>query len=49
MDGLALTSKGKRNLRWRVAEPAEVVEHPARSSDARRRRLRAVDTNSEGK
>jgi hypothetical protein len=25
MDGLGLTPKGKRNLRWRVAEP-EVVE-----------------------
>jgi hypothetical protein len=26
MDGLGLTPKGKRNLRWRVAGPAEVVE-----------------------
>jgi hypothetical protein len=49
MDGLGLTPKGKRNLRWRIAGPTEVVEHPARSSDARRRRLRAVDTNSEGR
>ncbi|MEK6327496.1 MAG: hypothetical protein AABM66_08245 [Actinomycetota bacterium] len=26
MDGLGLTAKGKRYLRWRVADPAEVVE-----------------------
>jgi hypothetical protein len=44
LDGLGLTPKGRRNLRWRLAD-AEVVAHPALSSNsvARRRRLRAVD------
>ncbi len=46
-DGLGLSPKGKRNLRWRLSEPAEVV--PLRSgpvdrhADKRRRRLMAVD------
>jgi hypothetical protein len=44
MDGLGLTPKGKRNLRWRVAAPAEVVQHPTSSTDQRRGRLRAVDS-----
>jgi hypothetical protein len=40
MDGLGLTPKGKRDLRWRVAEkPAE----PERPKLAELRRLRAVD------
>lgn len=37
-DRLGLNPKGKRDLRWRVKEPAEVVEHPA----AKERKLRAV-------
>jgi hypothetical protein len=41
MDGLGLTPKGKRYLRWRVAEPAEVVDLPA-SRDRRRRHLEAA-------
>lgn len=40
MDALGLTAKGKRYLRWRVAEPAEVVDLPARRS-RRRRHLEA--------
>jgi hypothetical protein len=48
LDGLGLTPKGRRNLRWRLAD-AEVVEHPASSStNARRRRLRAVESNKPG-
>ena len=48
LDSLGLTPKGKQNLRWRYAEPAEVVSHPTtRSADtrARMRRLRAVDSS----
>jgi hypothetical protein len=41
MDGLGLTAKGKRYLRWRVAAPAEVVELPA-SRSRRRRHLEAA-------
>jgi hypothetical protein len=45
MDGLGLTAKGKRNLRWRMADPAEVVEHPTlNSSRGDQRRLKAIDT-----
>ena len=36
MDGLGLTPKGKRNLRWRVAEPGEIVELPAGRARHRR-------------
>lgn len=36
MDGLGLTAKGKRYLRWHVAEPGEVVELPAGRSRRRR-------------
>lgn len=47
MDGLGLTAKGRRNLRWRIADPAEVVEHAAGASKCskagRRRLMRAVD------
>jgi hypothetical protein len=46
MDALGLTPKGRRYLRWRIAEPAEVVDHPSAAGGrtrARRRRLRAVD------
>jgi hypothetical protein len=51
MDGLGLTPKGKRNLRWRVADAADPVvdsglersERLSRSMASRRRRLRAVD------
>jgi hypothetical protein len=38
-DRLGLNPKGKRDLRWRVTEPAEVVEMPPK----RERRLRAVE------
>jgi hypothetical protein len=31
MGGLGLTPKGKRNLRWRMAEPAKVLDHPTLS------------------
>jgi hypothetical protein len=44
LDGLGLTPKGRRNLRWRIG-PAEVVEHPA---SPRRRRLRAIETDTKG-
>jgi hypothetical protein len=51
MDGLGLTPKGKRNLRWRVADAADPIggsglersERLSRSMASRRRRLRAVD------
>lgn len=39
-DRLGLNPKGKRDLRWRVKEPAEVVEMPA---PKQQRRLRAVE------
>ena len=39
-DRLGLNPKGKRDLRWRVTEPAEVVEITA---PKRERRLRAVE------
>lgn len=46
MDALGLTPKGKRDLRWRVAEEAEPQRRPAQSShkagDARRGRLSLV-------
>ena len=51
MDGLGLTPKGKRNLRWRVVLAGEPVEHPAPVRDRSRdgqRRLRTVDTTSNG-
>jgi hypothetical protein len=41
-DGLGLTAKGKRNLRWRMAEPAEVVELPASKGSRRRRHLESA-------
>ena len=37
---LGLNPKGKRDLRWRVSGPAEVVDMPA---PKKQRRLRAVD------
>lgn len=38
MDGLGLTPKGKRDLRWRIGEPAEDLQsHPAASSPSKRR------------
>lgn len=40
MDALGLTPKGRRDNRWRYAEPAEVVDHPA--SEKPERQLRAV-------
>ena len=39
-DRLGLNPKGKRDLRWRVSEPAEVHEMPA---PKKTRRLRAVE------
>ena len=39
-DRLGLNPKGKRDLRWRVAEPADVVDMPV---PKRNRRLRAVE------
>ena len=41
LDGLGLTPKGKRSLRWRIAEPAGVVELPG-SRSRRRRHLEAA-------
>lgn len=42
MDGLGLTPKGKRDLRWRVPQPAQVVSiesaRPERKSAAERMR-----------
>ena len=38
-DRLGLNPKGKRDLRWRTSEPAEVVEMPP----PKRTRLRAVE------
>ena len=45
LDGLGASPKGRRNLRWRYVEPAEIVEHLVVSSRAgtRRHRLGAVD------
>lgn len=40
MDGLGLTPKGKRDLRWRVPAPAEVAELP--TPEQRERQVRAV-------
>jgi hypothetical protein len=50
LDGLGLTPRGRRNLRWRTVDPAEIVEHPTSSqqTSARRRRLRAVDPRPNG-
>jgi hypothetical protein len=48
MDNLGLTARGKRALRWRVADEGEVVEHPTARAplvQRRTRRLRAVDPN----
>lgn len=43
LDGLGLTAKGKRDLRWKVPAPGEVVElKPTSSAHGGRRRLRAV-------
>lgn len=45
MDGLGLTAKGRRSLRWRIAPPGEVVELASRaasSQSARRDRLSTV-------
>lgn len=48
MDGLGLTPKGRRSLRWRLVdeEPADASGHapPSRHTQNRRRRLRAVDS-----
>ena len=41
MDGLGLSPKGRRDLRWRT--PADRVTEPARPRLAEVRRLRAVD------
>jgi hypothetical protein len=50
MDGLGLTPKGKRNLRWRIPDSdpsadtrAGRSERLSRSMSSRRKRLRAVD------
>lgn len=43
MDGLGLTPKGKRDLRWRVPAGAVVVPMEAAEPVPARRRLRAVD------
>ena len=51
MDGLGLTPKGKRNLRWRIVErKADVLGHPtARTSgNTQRRRLMAIDPYTNG-
>ncbi len=45
MDGLGLTPKGKRDLRWRVSAQAAVVPRKSRSgSSSRRARLSVVET-----
>ena len=41
LDSLGLSPKGKRDLRWRVGEPGEVIEMPR--PEPKKRRLRAVD------
>lgn len=41
MDALGLTPKGKRDLRWRVPSPAEVIDLP--TPQQRERSVRAVD------
>lgn len=46
MDSLGLTPKGKRDLRWRIPQAAEVVEIDAereKRASARRRKIRAVE------
>ena len=52
MDGLGLTPKGRRNLRWRLVAAGELVEHAAAVTserrDRQRRRLMAVDTTNHG-
>lgn len=40
MDGLGLTEKGKRDLRWRVSPDAEVVDLPRESAAERMEKLR---------
>jgi hypothetical protein len=45
LDGLGLTPKGRRNLRWRLAD-AEVVELSSGSSARKRRHLIATDPKS---
>jgi hypothetical protein len=44
MDGLGLTPKGKRDLRWRVptGKSAGEAEEPEASPEERRQRIRAV-------
>lgn len=52
MNGLGLTPPGKQRLRWRIGEPAEVVELDGarRAKSARqRRRLQAIDPNAKEK
>lgn len=44
MDGLGLTPKGKRDLRWRVSEEAE--SKPAKPKLASVSRIRAIDAAS---
>ncbi len=41
MDGLGLTQKGKRDLRWRIVEVEEEVE-PKKPAKSRRRNLNVV-------
>lgn len=51
MDGLGLTPKGKRDLRWRVPPPALVLkldEAREERAPASKRRLRAVDPAASG-
>lgn len=51
MDGLGLTPKGKRDLRWRVPPPALVLkldEARQERTPASKRRLRAVDPPAAG-
>lgn len=43
MDGLGLTQKGKRDMRWRVSEPESAVEpEKPKASAVRRSRLKVV-------
>jgi hypothetical protein len=43
LDTLGLTSRGKRALRWRVRDAAEVVGFPPAPKRRSTRRLRAID------
>lgn len=43
LDGLGLTAKGKRDLRWRVPPPGEVVQLKSVAPPTRERKVRAVE------